>query len=196
MLIALTGGIGSGKTTVAKHWVALGATEVDADVLARQVVEPGSAGLSQVIEAFGQSVISPEGSLDRKKLGELIFESPEKRLQLEAILHPLIQREAQALIAKVTGPVVYTIPLFVETTSPLRFDHVVTVSAPEQVRVERLVKERGMTAEEAKARIASQASDQDREAAADRVIDSDCTLEELENRARTVFEAIVNGQAD
>ncbi len=196
MLIALTGGIGSGKTTVAKHWVALGATEVDADVLARKVVEPGSAGLGKVVEAFGPSILSPEGALERKKLGQLIFESPERRLQIEAILHPLIQQEAQKLISEAEGPVVYTIPLFVETKSQLRFDHVVTVSAPEDVRVGRLVSNRGMTEDEARARMASQATDNEREAAADYVIDSDCSLSQLENRAKTVFQSIVNGKTD
>lgn len=194
MLIALTGGIGSGKTTVARHWVELGATEIDADLLARQVVEPGTAGLEQVIATFGPGVRSSHGTLDRAELGRIVFDSQDLRLKLEKILHPLIQAEAHKIIANTKGPVVYTIPLFVETNSPLKFDSVVTVSAPQQVRVDRLVRQRGMTSQSADARIAAQASDKQREAVADHVIDSDCTLEELKVRAAAVYHSLLAGQ--
>jgi len=187
MLIALTGGIGSGKSTVARRWVALGATEIDADILAREVVEPGSRGLAQVVELFGTSVLHEDGSLDRAQLAQLAFSSEENRTALQAILHPLIQSRAQERIAGITGVIIYTIPLFVETNSPLSFDRVVTISTPEPVRIARLVSARNMTADDAQARIGTQATDQEREAVADTIIDSDCSLPELQARADAVF---------
>ena len=179
MLIGLTGGIGSGKSTVAKRLVELGATEIDADLLAREVVAPGTEGLEAVAGRFGEDLVNADGSLDRALLGQRAFSSEENRKALEAILHPLIQRLSRERISQATGLVVYTIPLLVETNSTLPFDKIVTVSAPEDVRVERLVQSRGMTETEAKARIAAQASDAQREAIADFVINADCTMEEL-----------------
>jgi len=187
MLIALTGGIGSGKSTVARRWVALGATEIDADILAREVVEPGSLGLAQVVELFGTSVLQEDGSLNRSQLAQIAFSSDENRTALQAILHPLIQSRAQEKINGVSGVIIYTIPLFVETNSPLSFDRVVTISAPEQVRIARLISARNMTAEDAQARIKAQATDLEREAVADTVVDSDCSLPELQARADAVF---------
>ena len=179
MLIGLTGGIGSGKSTVAKRLVELGATEIDADLLAREVVAPGTEGLEAVAGRFGEDLVNADGSLDRALLAQRAFSSEESRKALEAILHPLIQRLSRERISQATGLVVYTIPLLVETDSTLPFDKIVTVSAPEDVRVERLVQSRGMTEAEAKARIAAQASDMQREAIADFVINADCTMEEL-----------------
>lgn len=187
MLVALTGGIGSGKSTVAARWVELGATEIDADILAREVVEPGSEGLAQVAAEFGHDLIRSDGTLDRQLLATRAFASPERRRKLEAILHPLIQERAKALTSSIEGLIVYTIPLLVETQSPLQFDRVVTVSCPEAVRVDRLVTLRGLSPEEAMARIRSQATDQERERVSDTVIDSDCTLDELLARADEVF---------
>lgn len=187
MLVALTGGIGSGKSTVAARWVELGATEIDADILAREVVEPGRKGLAQVAAEFGSDLIRSDGTLDRQQLATRAFASPERRRKLEAILHPLIQERAKALTSSIEGLIVYTIPLFVETQSPLQFDRVVTVSCPEGVRVDRLVTLRGLSPEEAMARIRSQASDQERERVSDTVIDSDCTLDELLAKADAVF---------
>ncbi len=179
MLIGLTGGIGSGKSTVAKRLVELGATEIDADLLAREVVAPGTEGLEAVAGRFGEDLVNADGSLDRALLARRAFSSEENRKALEAILHPLIQRLSRERISQATGLVVYTIPLLVETDSTLPFDKIVTVSAPEEVRVGRLVQSRGMTETEAKARIAAQASDAQREAIADFVINADCTMEEL-----------------
>ena len=187
MLVALTGGIGSGKSTVAARWVELGATEIDADVLAREVVEPGSAGLEQVAKEFGSDLIRSDGTLDRQLLATRAFANPERRKKLEAILHPLIQERAKELTDSHEGLVVYTIPLLVDTESPLQFDRVITVSCPEAVRVDRLVTLRGLSAEEAIARIRSQATDQEREAVSDTVIDSDCPLDELLAKADDVF---------
>ncbi len=187
MLIALTGGIGSGKSTVARLWVDLGATEIDADVLARQVVEPGTSGLAEVVKAFGTEVLNKDESLNRGQLAKIVFGSPENRAVLQGILHPLIQAMAKKLISETQGVIIYTIPLLVETNSPLLFDRVVTVSAPEAVRIERLLKDRGMTVDDARSRIKAQATDAQRESLADTVIDSDCTLADLQSRANAVF---------
>ena len=192
MLIALTGGIGSGKSTVASEWVRLGATEIDADVLAREVVEPGTEGLRQVAFEFGPEVLSADGSLDRAALAERAFSSPEKRQKLESILHPLIQQRALSKVEKVQGVVVYTIPLFVESKSKLKFDKVVTISCPAEVRLNRLLG-RGLSEEQARARIASQATDAQREAVADVVIDSNCEKEELLAKAKQVYLELTNG---
>ena len=187
MLIALTGGIGSGKSTVARLWVDLGATEIDADVLARQVVEPGTSGLAEVVKAFGTEVLNKDKSLNRGQLAKIVFGSPENRAALQGLLHPLIQAKAKKLISETEGVVIYTIPLLVETNSPLLFDRIVTVSAPEAVRIERLLKDRGMTMDDARSRIEAQATDAQREALADTVIDSDCSLADLQSRANAVF---------
>lgn len=189
MLIALTGGIGSGKSTVAAEWVSLGATEIDADVLAREVVEPGTEGLDLVAREFGQDILNPDGTLNRSALAAKAFSSEEARKKLEAILHPLIQKRAAEQVTKAPGIVVYTIPLLAETQSPLSFDKIVTISCPEEVRVERLVR-RGLTEEDARRRIAAQATDEQREKKADIVISSDCDLSELIERARRVYREI------
>jgi dephospho-CoA kinase len=187
MLIGLTGGIGSGKSTVANRWVALGATEIDADKLAREVVNPGTEGLSMVAARFGADLIQEDGTLNRALLAQRAFGSETDRKDLEAILHPLIQKLAKEKVAGVSGHVVYTIPLLVETNSQLPFDKVVTISCPEEVRLARLVGSRGMSEADARARFASQASDAQREARADVVIDSNCSLQELEARADAAF---------
>ena len=187
MLIALTGGIGSGKSTVARRWVELGATEVDADVLAREVVEPGSKGLALVAQEFGHSIIKADGSLDRAELSKLAFNNDQSRKKLEGILHPLIQELAKSKTSSLSGIIVYTIPLLVETQSALKFDKIVAISCPEEVRLGRLVQNRGMSEEEAKSRIRAQASDKEREAVADIVISSNCSLEELVAKSEEVF---------
>lgn len=189
MLIGLTGGIGSGKSTVARRWVELGATEIDADVLARQVVMPGTRGLGLVVARFGSEILTPEGTLDRAKLAKIAFASQSNRKDLEKILHPLIQELAQKQVAGLAGVIVYTIPLLVETDSPLHFDKVVAISCNQETRISRLIETRAMTREEALERISSQATDQERENRADIVIDSDCSLEELMNRAQEVFQS-------
>lgn len=188
MLIALTGGIGSGKSTVARRWVELGATEVDADVLAREVVAPGSTGLALVAKQFGSEVLAADGTLDRAALAKIAFSSDENRKLLESILHPLIQQLALEKVEGLSGVIVYTIPLFVESNSKLKFDKVVTISCDEAVRVKRLVESRGMSEGEAISRISAQASDAQREAVSDIVIDSNCTMAELVSRADSVFE--------
>jgi dephospho-CoA kinase len=190
VLIALTGGIGSGKSTVARRWVELGATEIDADQLAREVVEPGSPGLAKVVSRFGPNVLNEDGSLDRTALAQVAFSSEADRKDLEGILHPLIQELALRKVSDISGVVVYTIPLFVESNSKLEFDQVVAINCDESVRVQRLVGGRGMSEAEAKRRIEAQATDAQREAVADIVIDSNCSMEELIERADAVFESI------
>lgn len=193
MLIALTGGIGSGKSTVAAEWVRLGAIEIDADQLAREVVEPGQAGLAALVAEFGDQILDPSGRLDRAGLAKLSFSDPSIRKRVEGILHPLIQELAKERTkGRDASIIVYTIPLFVETSSPLDFDKVVTVNCPEQVRLERLLK-RGMNEEDARRRMAAQASDDQRAAVADLIINSDCPMEVLLERARDAYRVLTNG---
>jgi len=193
MLIALTGGIASGKSTVASQFVALGPTEIDADLLAREVVEPGSAGLAAVTEAFGTAVLAEDGSLDRQALAAIAFSDEQSRKRLESILHPLIQQLSSERIKNTNGVVVYTIPLLVETKSPLKFDHIIAVSAPVETRVQRLIQHRGMTEQAARARINAQSSDAERESIADTVISSDCSMEELVSRATSAYLELTAG---
>jgi dephospho-CoA kinase len=189
VLIALTGGIGSGKSTVARRWVELGATEVDADLLAREVVEPGSVGLAQVVNEFGPSVLTAAGALDRAELAKIAFANDDNRIKLEGILHPLIQELALQKVTNLEGVIVYTIPLFVESKSKLQFDKVVAISCDEDVRVRRLVESRGMSEAEARSRISAQAKDSQREAVADIVIDSNCSLAELIQKADAIYQS-------
>jgi len=180
-LIGLTGGIAAGKTTVAAHWVSLGGIEIDADKLAREVVEPGTKGLKQIREVFGESVFNLEGSLDRQKLGEIIFSDAKKRAALEEIVHPLVRQRASELLAELpeNSMVIYTVPLLVEANVSLPFDVIVSVEAPEADRVKRLVSSRGMSSEQALSRIKSQASAIERTAAADYILNSNQPLPAL-----------------
>ena len=192
MLIALTGGIGSGKSTVASEWVRLGATEVDADVLAREVVQPGSQGLEALRAKYGSRILDGSGNLNRQELAKIIFSSSEEKRSVEALLHPLIRQLAQEKTSNIPGVVIYTIPLLVETSPDLQFDKVVTISCPENVRKQRLLG-RGMSEADASQRVKSQATDAERESIADLVIDSNCTLDELLDRARNAYKALTNG---
>ena len=183
VLIGLTGGIASGKSVVSARFAELGAVVVDADVLAREVVEPGTEGLAAIAERFGPSVIDAAGRLDRPALGAIIFSDEQARLDLNQITHPAIWKRATELFAEATAAdpdvvIVYDVPLLVEAsgTRPIRFDRVVVVMASEQTRHDRLVTLRGMDPDEASRRIASQATDDQRRAAADVLIDSDGDL--------------------
>lgn len=180
-LIGLTGGIAAGKTTVAAHWVSLGGIEIDADKLAREVVEPGTKGLEQIKQTFGADLIQSDGSLDRAKLGELVFNDQDKRKTLEGIVHPLVRERAQELLSELPehSMVIYTVPLLVEANVSLPFDVIVSVEAPEADRVKRLVSNRGMSQEHALARIKSQASAIERAAAADYILNSNQPLVSL-----------------
>jgi dephospho-CoA kinase len=177
-LVGLTGGIAAGKSTVAKRWVEQGGFEIDADQLAREVVEPGTSGAEQILEAFGAEVFQANGSLDRAKLGAIIFADAELRKALEAIVHPLVKAKAQELVAGLPDNTIaiYNVPLLVEASVDLPFDMVVTVEAPAKQQIERLVKHRGMSAAEAQKRVASQASPAQRANAADVILNSNQDL--------------------
>lgn len=196
-IIGLTGGIAAGKSTVSARWAGHGAVVVDADRLARQAVAPGSPGLAQVAERFGPSVIAADGSLDRPALGAIVFADPEARRALEGITHPEVWRLAQqafdaAAAADPEAVVVYDVPLLAEAAGsrPIRFDAVVVVDAPAAQRIERLVEHRGMDHAEAERRVAAQASDAERLALADHVVDATGTLEDTIRSADAVWARI------
>ena len=190
-LIGLTGGIAAGKSTVASIWVSLGAIEIDADVLAREVIKPGSAGLAKIKEHFGESVFDDSGSLDRKALGEIVFNNDSQRKVLESIVHPLVRKRAQEILKSVPNDsiVIYTVPLLVEANVELPFDVIVSVEAPESERAQRLVSSRGMTLEQALARIKSQASAVERAAKADHILNSNQSLTGLTADATRLYES-------
>ena len=194
MRVGLTGGVASGKSTVAKVLTELGAVVVDADLLAREVVEPGTPGLAAVVDAFGDDVIADVGTLDRPALGRVVFGDADARRRLEGILHPLI-RARGAEIEAAAGPgavVVHDIPLLVETGQAGSFDAVVVVDVPVETQVSRMVSERGMSEEDVRARIAAQATREERLAAATHVVDNTGTHEDLRERDTEVFEQLVS----
>jgi dephospho-CoA kinase len=178
--IGLTGGIGSGKSTVSGLLAARGAVIVDADRIAREVVEPGTEGLAAVVEAFGRDVLTADGSLDRPALAAVVFSDPAARAQLDAVVHPLVRRRTAELVAAAPADavVVNDVPLLVETGQAASYDVVLVVQADPEIRVARLV-QRGLSEDDARARIASQATDEQRRAVADVVLDNSGTPEEL-----------------
>jgi dephospho-CoA kinase len=181
LLIGLTGGIGSGKSAVATRLAELGAIVIDADAIAREVVEPGNDGLVEVVAEFGPDVLTATGELDRAALGRLVFADPQRRQALERIIHPRVRARSAEIVS--TAPddavVVNDIPLLVETGQAKNFPLVIVVLAAEDVRVARLVRDRGMTEDDARARIAAQATDEQRREVADIVIVNDGTLDDL-----------------
>lgn len=174
MRVALTGGIASGKSTVADVLSSLGAEVIDADVLARSVVAPGTAGLAAIRARFGDGVLAPAGDLDRRRLGEIVFDDPVARRDLEAIVHPLVRERAAAIEASLGTDriVVHVIPLLVETGQGADFDRVVVVDVPDEVQMGRLMERNGLSVGEAEARLAAQATRAQRLAVADDVIDN------------------------
>jgi dephospho-CoA kinase len=178
--IGLTGGIGSGKSTVSALLAARGAVVIDADRIAREVVEPGTPGLAAVAEAFGPGVLTPDGSLDRPALAAIVFADPAAREKLDGIVHPLVRSRAAELAAAAPedAVVVHDVPLLVETGQAGSYDLVLVVQADPDTRIDRLVR-RGLTEEDARARIAAQASDEQRRAVADVVLENDGTPEDL-----------------
>ena len=181
--IGLTGGIGSGKSTVSRLLAERGAVIVDADVIAREVVEPGTRGLAAVVDAFGPAVLAADGSLDRPALAAVVFGDPDARRRLDAIVHPLVRARATELAAAAPpgAVLVHDVPLLVETGQAGTYDLVLVVEADPGTRVARL-EERGLTAEDARARMGAQATDDQRRAVADVVIDNSGTRDELENQ--------------
>lgn len=178
--IGLTGGIGSGKSTVSSLLAARGAVVVDADVIAREVVQPGTPGLAAIVEAFGDGVLGDDGSLDRPALAAVVFADPDARVRLDAIVHPLVRARSREILAGLApdAVVVNDVPLLVETGQAGSYDVVLVVQADAETRVARLV-QRGLTASDAKARMAAQASDEERRAVADVVLDNSGTPDEL-----------------
>jgi dephospho-CoA kinase len=191
--VGLTGGVASGKSAVSAMLRELGALVIDADALAREVVAPGTPGLEAVVAAFGPEVLAYDGSLDRARLGAVVFGDPVSRAALEGIIHPLVRARAAELEAAAPADVlvVHDIPLLVETGQADAFDAVVVVDVPEAVQVERAVRSRGWSEEEARARIEAQASRAERLAAATHVLDNSGTFEDLRRRVAEVFAELV-----
>jgi dephospho-CoA kinase len=181
LMIGLTGGIGAGKSAVSTRLAEHGAIIVDADALAREVVQPGTDGLADVVAAFGPDVLTPSGELDRPALGRLVFADPDRRQTLERIIHPRVRTRTAEIVgaAPPDSVVVNDVPLLVETGQARVYELVIVVLASEDVRIARLARDRGMSDQDARARIAAQATDEQRRAVADIVIVNDGTLDEL-----------------
>ncbi len=176
-LVGLTGGIASGKSTVSRRLEERGAVHIDADLLAREVVEPGTPALAEIEKRFGNGVISPDGRLDRAALGSIVFADPEALSALNGIVHPAVRQRTGELIAEAgerdpDAIVVYNVPLLVEAQVPHPFDLIVVTHAPREVRIDRLVRLRGSSEQDARRRVDAQASDEERLARADVVIDT------------------------
>lgn len=192
--VGLTGGVASGKSTVAALLAERGAVVIDSDQLAREVVEPGTPGLAAVVEQFGETVLTEDGRLDRPALGSLVFGDEASRRRLEGILHPLI-RARSAEIESAAAPdalVVHDIPLLVETGQADHFDAVLVVDVPVETQVERMVRDRGWSAEDARSRVAAQADREQRRAAATYVIDNTGTHDDLRARVTELVDELAS----
>jgi dephospho-CoA kinase len=192
LVVALTGGIGSGKSTVGQIFAQLGATVIDSDQLARDVIERGSIGFNEVVAKFGDEILK-NGEIDRQILASLVFKDPAKRSELEQITHPLI-RKAFAKVVSSALPdsiVINQIPLLVESNHDYKFDHIITVSASESIRSERLIK-RGLTNEQIKQRMQAQATDQMREDIADSVIVNEKSEQEITDQVEKIWEQLLS----
>jgi len=191
--VGLTGGIGSGKSEVSRLLAAHGAVIIDADVAARAVVAPGTPGLARVAEAFGTGVLGPDGALNRERLGAIVFRDPASRATLNGIVHPLVgewMRAAERAAVAASGGdviIVHDVPLLAENRRAGDFDLVIVVDVPPELQLERLVSQRGMTPDQARARLAAQASREQRLAVADLVIDNSGSLEDLDRRVAGVW---------
>ena len=192
MRVGLTGGVASGKSTVSAILSELGAVVIDADLLAREVVALGTDGLRRVVEEFGPEVLAADGSLDRPAVGAIVFADADARRRLEAIVHPLVRARAAEIeaAAPAGAVVVHDIPLLAESGQAESFDAVVVVDSPPGTQVRRMVEERGMSRADAEARIAAQASREERLAVATYVIDNTGTREDLRERVTEVFEEL------
>ena len=193
LTVGLTGGIGSGKSAVARLLAERGAVVVDADRLAREALDPGTPGLAAVVEEFGPGVLRADGSLDRPALGRLVFADDTRRAALEAIVHPYVGRRSAELTAAAPADavVVHDVPLLVENHLEARYDVVVVVEAGEEVRLARLAESRGMPAAEARSRMAAQATDDQRRAVADVVLANDGDLDDLARQVDVLWDRLV-----
>jgi dephospho-CoA kinase len=189
MRVGLTGGIASGKSTVSEILAELGAVIIDGDKLAREVVEPGTPGLAQVVEAFGPEILLPDGGMDRAKVGQIVFNDEAKRKLLEGIVHPLVFERYAALEASAPkdGIVIHDIPLLAESGRADTFDAVIVVETPAEVQVERMLRDRGWSRADAESRIAAQATPEQRRAIATYLIENTGTREELRARVEAVY---------
>ncbi|MCX4232874.1 dephospho-CoA kinase [Streptomyces sp. NPDC020707] len=187
--VGLTGGIGAGKSEVSRLLVEHGAVLIDADRIAREVVAPGTPGLAAVVDAFGKEVLAADGTLDRPKLGSIVFADPDRLAVLNSIVHPLVGARSRALeeAAAADSVVVHDVPLLTENGLAKLYDLVIVVDAPTETQLDRLVRLRGMTEEDARARMAAQATREERREIADVVIDNDVPLETLRQRVREVW---------
>ncbi|MFC7724486.1 dephospho-CoA kinase [Nocardioides sp. GCM10028917] len=190
--VGLTGGIASGKSTVSAVLAELGAVVVDADLIAREVVARGTPGLAAVVEEFGPDLLTPDGDLDRPAMGALVFADPDARRRLEAIIHPLVHRRSAELeaAAPAHAVVVHDIPLLAEVGRAGSFDAVVVVDAPAELQVQRMVEDRGWTREDAEARIAAQATREERLAIATHVVDNTGSLADLRRQVEAIHEEL------
>ncbi|GHH85221.1 dephospho-CoA kinase [Streptomyces capitiformicae] len=192
--VGLTGGIGAGKSEVSRLLMECGAVLIDADRIAREVVEPGTPGLAAVVEAFGEGVLAPDGSLDRPRLGSIVFADPAKLATLNTIVHPLVGARSRELenAAAPDAVVVHDVPLLTENGLAPLYDLVVVVDAAPETQLDRLVRLRGMTQEDARARMAAQATREQRLEIADIVIDNDVPLDDLRRRVRDVWADLIH----
>ncbi|MFG3510888.1 dephospho-CoA kinase [Streptomyces bobili] len=191
--VGLTGGIGAGKSEVSRLLVACGAVLIDADHIAREVVAPGTPGLAAVVETFGEGVLAEDGSLDRPKLGSIVFADPDRLAALNAIVHPLVGARSRELesAAPEDAVVVHDVPLLTENGLAPLYDVVVVVDADPATQLDRLVRLRGMTEDDARARMAAQATREQRRQIADIVVDNDVPLPDLERRVKDVWAELV-----
>ncbi|MCC3768452.1 dephospho-CoA kinase [Streptomyces sp. UNOC14_S4] len=196
--VGLTGGIGAGKSEVSRLFASYGAVVVDSDRIAREVVEPGTPGLAAVVAEFGEDVLTPEGALDRPRLGSVVFADPGRLAALNAIVHPLVRARSAELEAAAApdAVVVHDVPLLVENGLQSLYDLVVVIDASEETRLGRLVRLRGMKPEEARARMAAQATREQRLAVADFVIDNDGPLEALAPQVERVWKRLAERAAE
>jgi dephospho-CoA kinase len=199
MRVGLTGGIGSGKSEVSRRLAALGAVIIDADVAAREVVAPGTPGFKRIVATFGEGVVASDGALDRERLGAIVFADADRRAALNAIVHPLVGEwmaaTEQAAIES-GGPdlvVVHDVPLLAENGLAKLYDRVIVVDVPPQVQLARLVNARGMAEDQARARMAAQATREQRLAIADIVIENFTTLDDLTRRVGEAWEELISG---
>ena len=194
-LIALTGGIASGKSTIARRLAEHGAVVIDADRTVRELQEPGQPVFRRIVEEFGTGVLADDGSLDRAALGSIVFGDAEKLSALNTIVHPAVKEETQrrfreALAADPEAVIVYDVPLLREARGTGEWDTVVVAHAPAEARIRRMVDDRGMTEEDAAARVRNQASDEERLAMADIVIDTGGTLEHTLEQADGLWDQL------
>jgi dephospho-CoA kinase len=191
LVVALTGGIGSGKSTVGQIFAQLGAIVVDSDQLARDVLERGSIGFNEVVAKFGDEILK-NGEIDRQLLGSIVFKDPTKRSELEQITHPLIRKAfAEVIVSSTSNSIVINqIPLLVESNHDYKFDHVITVSASEDIRAQRLLK-RGLTGVQIRERMQAQATDQMREGIADSVIVNEKSEQEITDQVEKIWELLL-----